>query len=936
VTSFPSLGELHANHTRLLREYHAEGGTEERKAQIAAFIETGRATGVFLDDDGDREAAQQILDHWATLLFRMAGEAPDATLAHFDPAQLPTLRDEDCPYLGLDAFGEDQHVRFFGRRRLLQQCANILLENPLLAVIGQSGSGKSSLVSGGLVPGLKKEELPQFKNSAAWTYLGPIVPGAEPVQNLVSMLQGWVSRQGTACSVTAEEFQREPHLFASLFDGEPGAILIVDQFEETFTLCEDAETRALFMKLLVEFVQKPGGFRRVIISMRSEFETWIARDASLYPMFSAGQIRMVPMDQNELRETIEKPAEGVGLKFESGVVDALLHDTLGEPAALPMLQFALLKLWQTRFHNRISIAAYEKLGGARLALANSANDFFVNLVPENQDTARRILLRMVRVSDGLEVHSQRVKLASLYETGEDRNRVDFVIEELVRAHLVKITAGHSPAPQIEVAHEALIRNWPTLLEWIQRKRTDLLTRRRLNEYAAEWMRRNRATEALLDAELLSEAARWIKSDAAREFGYHESLPKLIEATRTQHNADRDRIEREAEAKQKKRLRLMLTLFVASGLILAGAALLARHVQQLKKEITHQAEMVEKKQREIDELSKRQAVTVEYSANPAEISDVERVLKQARFLATHQAPSPQAPAINTLLYGEKVKLEDVKILAVNLIDAGIRLRRIDTIKGPRASEPVIQLIGASGSLHDSVLTISQIESLAPGQGPDAVRLKPVSTAGAKVLLFVGNDTQRDNVNRVAAALSEVGYSVPSPLNAGERARPSDGNTQIRYFRVNDKAEADFIAKLLAPVDGTMQPNYVNDPQNSRRTTPVFEIWFGKNAFVNDPTAKVEWIPRVFIHARPQSKEQAQRLKAQLEVSGSWAAIFESSAETPVGRVEYSEKVPEDAQEAATVLDALKQLGVSPLAEKPEPAKIESRPRRFEVYLPRTAN
>ena len=380
---------------------------------------------------------------------------------------------------------------------------------------------------------------------------------------------------------------------------------------------------------------------------------------------------------------------------------------------------------------------------------------------------------------------------------------------------------------------------------------------------------------------------------------------------------------------------MLTLFVASGLILAGAALMARQVQQLKKEITHQAETVETKQREIDELSKRQAVTVEYSASPAEISDVERVLKQARFLATHRPPSPQAPAINTLLYGEKVKLDDVKILAVNLIDAGIRLRRIDTVKGPRASEPVIQLIGAGGSLNDSVLTITQIESLAPGQGPDAVRLKPVSTAGAKVLLFVGSDTKRSNVNRVAAALSEVGYSVPSPLNAGEQGRPSDGNTQIRYFRVNDKAEADFLARLLAPVDCTMQPNYLNDPRNSRRTTPVFEIWFGKNAFVYDPTAKVEWIPRVFIHAGPQSTEPAQRFKAQLEGTGSWAAISESLPEPPLGRVEYSEKVPEDAEEATTLLEALRQFGVSPLAEKPDPAKIESGPRRFEVYLPRTA-
>src|SRR5262249_55591133 len=153
-------------------------------------------------------------------------------------------------------------------------------------------------------------------------------------------------------------------------------------------------------------------------------------------------------------------------------------------------------------------------------------EFYSHLTQENQGTARRILLRMVRVGDGLEVHSQRVKVASLYETGEDPNRIDRVVDELVRAHLVRIT-GSDSVPQIEVAHEALIRNWPTLLEWIQKKRTDLLTRRRLNEYAAEWERRNRSDAGLLDTELLPEAERWIKSDAAREFGYNEALPALI-------------------------------------------------------------------------------------------------------------------------------------------------------------------------------------------------------------------------------------------------------------------------------------------------------------------------------------------------------------------------------------------------------------------------
>src|SRR5437016_3960802 len=119
---FGGFSELQTRHTQLLRDYHAGGGTSDLNEQIIDFIGRGCRTGELLDAEEERQAAQQILDHWATLLYRMVGEAPDATLEEFDPAQLPVLRDEDCPYLGLDAFGEDQHARFIGRERLLEAC----------------------------------------------------------------------------------------------------------------------------------------------------------------------------------------------------------------------------------------------------------------------------------------------------------------------------------------------------------------------------------------------------------------------------------------------------------------------------------------------------------------------------------------------------------------------------------------------------------------------------------------------------------------------------------------------------------------------------------------------------------------------------------------------------------------------------------------------
>src|SRR5262249_41895032 len=142
----------------------------------------------------------------------------------------------------------------------------------------------------------------------------------------------------------AADLQADPSSLAHLLPKDRSMVLIVDQFEETFTLCEREETRTIFLKLVTEFVRPPSVFRRVILTMRSEFETWVARDPEFYSLFAAGQIRMAAMNQEELRRAIEEPAKLVGLRFEPGVVDALLHDTLGEPASLPMLQFALLKL----------------------------------------------------------------------------------------------------------------------------------------------------------------------------------------------------------------------------------------------------------------------------------------------------------------------------------------------------------------------------------------------------------------------------------------------------------------------------------------------------------------------------------------------------------------------------------------------------------------
>jgi WD40 repeat protein/energy-coupling factor transporter ATP-binding protein EcfA2 len=524
---FPSLAALRAAHTELLKRCQRDGYGEAELAQAAVLIQRGVAAGALLDDEVDRDAAQSLLDYWSTILIRADQEAPDSTLAEFDPNEAPELPDAAAPYRGLDPFGEPDRDAFYGRRRLVEWLVAKLETQRMLALVGPSGSGKSSVVRAGLLPALKDGAL---AGSASWRYLPPFTPGPDPFDRLVRQ----VRRAGFAGAdaVQPGALRDEPAGLARLLDGAGAPVLVfIDQFEELFTLCEDEATRQAFVEALIGLVDDAGVAHMVILTMRSDFESFIATTPALQALFERTRVQLMPLNAAELREAIEKPAELVGLKFEPGVVDALLHDMLGEPAALPLLQFTLLKLWEQRDRNRVTWEAYRRVGGGRLALARSADALYNSLLPEDQVTARRILLRIVRPGEGLEITSNPVRREALYQGGEARDRVDRVLGRLVGARLLRLTEGDTPeTAQVELAHEALVRNWPTLVQWLEDERAAVATRRRLEAKASEWVRLGRGTAGLLDEGQLVEAERWLASAEAAYLGYDPALADLVRAS----------------------------------------------------------------------------------------------------------------------------------------------------------------------------------------------------------------------------------------------------------------------------------------------------------------------------------------------------------------------------------------------------------------------
>lgn len=492
---FPSQSAMSEAHGDLLRR--RRGDPPELAGLIRKFIQRGTCTGAILYEPVERSAAQSQIDYWANVLYRIERvELSDTTLVPFDETVWPELRDDQCPYVGLDAFQEDQTSLFFGRSALVREMVVKLGKAPLLAVVGSSGCGKSSAVFAGLLPSLRAGAIAE---SHGWHFLSPIVPGSKPLTSLASMVAGALGGNEAAQKIETE-LRRRPDALARTLrrSGLTPAVVTVDQFEEIFTLCTDSKDRMAFINNLTNLVQAPEDQNRVILTMRTDFLDSARRldSAEFQTVFEQGLILVKPLSRSELQEAIEKPALHVGLVIEPEVVKALVNDFHDEAAALPLLQFTLLKLWQDRERNRIPKHKYDRLGGWQTLLERSADEAFESLDSQDRDAARLVFTNLVEPGTGDEYLRKRMPLTSLHRL-LSFDRIDRVVEKLIAARLLHLTHGATAADgQVEVAHEALIRHWGRLRTWLQDDRDNLRWRRRLSEAAEKWNNENRSKDYL--------------------------------------------------------------------------------------------------------------------------------------------------------------------------------------------------------------------------------------------------------------------------------------------------------------------------------------------------------------------------------------------------------------------------------------------------------
>ncbi len=373
-----------------------------------------------------------------------------------------------CPFKGLASFEAADADYFCGRERLVADLVAQLVGAPLLGVVGPSGSGKSSVVRAGLLPALASGTLP---GSEDWPLL-LMRPGEHPCAELERVTAGVGGR----------------------------FVLAVDQFEELFTACRDEPERSRFAARLSGLAQGGDG-ASVVVALRADFYGRCAAYPELARLLAANHVLVGAMRHVELRSAIVDPAERAGLVVEPELADALVADVEHQPGALPLLSTALLELWQRRDGTRLRLATYEETGGVLGAVARLAEDAFGRLDPAQQAVARTVLLRLAEVEPEGGVERRRLPLAELEATGD--GAAAGVIEQLADARLLTISAG-----SVEFAHEALLREWPRLRDWIEEDRDDLRLHRSLSLAEQEWTRLDRDDSALYHGARLAEAQAW--------------------------------------------------------------------------------------------------------------------------------------------------------------------------------------------------------------------------------------------------------------------------------------------------------------------------------------------------------------------------------------------------------------------------------------------
>ncbi|MEL6400996.1 MAG: pentapeptide repeat-containing protein, partial [Cyanobacteria bacterium J06626_4] len=475
-------------------------------------------SGIIPDDTAAQGKRVETLLNWAEgptgVGLQAVQEVLYQTLGKTAPSQTAI-----CPYKGLSYFDCNDHdyQYFYGREALTQTLLEKVEQENFLAIVGASGSGKSSVLRAGL--------LQQFKDRGD-SEIRLLVPGEQPLQNLgLAFVDETLERLERAHQLqTVDELMRKGATgLASLVRTSPQnrVVLVVDQFEEAFTLCHDPTERQTFFATLLGALAATDRLR-LILAMRSDFvgKCFEADYSGLATQVKTHLEPVLPMSPAELTQAITAPARQVGISLEPGLVEALLKDVDPTSGSLPLLQYTLTELWQRQQDHQLKLSTYMQLGGVTGTLQQRADTIYAALTPDQQHTARHIFLSLTQLGEGAEDTRRRITQDSLISAQHPEAQVVAVVKRLADANLVvtdeRTLEGGERRAIVDVAHEALIRNWPQLRTWLDENRDLLRQHRKIEQAAAEWSQQTRKQQKryLLEGRQLSDARRFQKQHNA--------------------------------------------------------------------------------------------------------------------------------------------------------------------------------------------------------------------------------------------------------------------------------------------------------------------------------------------------------------------------------------------------------------------------------------
>lgn len=393
------------------------------------------------------------------------------------------------PYKGLRAFDEPDSSDFFGRDDLIRRIEEHLEArsgNGLTILAGPSGAGKSSVVRAGLIPRLRERD----------QAVAVMLPGADPISALAKAI----------AEVTGDSPQEVADLLGS---GrlDTSLVLVVDQFEELFTMVLEHDRLERFLRLMSQGIQPI----RWVVTVRADFLDRMLSHTELGRLIDESLLLVPPLQDHEVRAAVLGPAARVGCEVEPDLVSAVVSDVHARPSALPLLQYALTDTFERGSGAVMTVAAYERAGGISGAITRRADELFSSLVSEQQEIAGRMFLELVTLGEEGEIARRRVDRQGLMDLGPEQ-AVQTIIERFGAIRF--LTFDHDPesgAPTVELAHESLVSEWPPLARWIEETRDDLRMSKRLRAAVSEWEASGRDESFLLGGARLVEMESWRES-----------------------------------------------------------------------------------------------------------------------------------------------------------------------------------------------------------------------------------------------------------------------------------------------------------------------------------------------------------------------------------------------------------------------------------------